>query len=79
MTMASSTLAKLLQHIPKVDGTNWESWSFFSKALNALSIAEGTETQNVIPPSTIEALEDYNKCSCQGLSLILMSVDQPSH
>ena len=77
--MADSTPAKLLQQIPKLDGTNWESWSFSAKAsllfLNALGIAEGTETQPLVPPSTFEALEDYNKRSHQGLSLILMSVD----
>ena len=81
--MANSTPAKLLQQIPKLDGTNWESWSFSAKAsllfLNALGMAERTKTQPVIPPSTIEALEDYNKCSCQGLSLILMSMDQSIH
>ena len=83
MTMANSTLAKLFQQILKLDGTNWESWSFSTKAsllfLNALSIAEGTETQPIIPPSTIKALEDYNKHSHQGLSLILVSVDQSIH
>ena len=81
--MANSTPAKLLQQIPKLDGTNWESWSFSPKAsllfLNALDIAEGTETQPIIPPSIVEGLEDYNKCSHQGLSLILISMDQSIH
>ena len=81
--MADSTPAKLLQQIPKLDGTNWESWSFSAKAsllfLNALGIVEGTETQPLVPPSTFEALEDYNKRSRQGLSLILVSVDQSIH
>ena len=81
--MADSTPAKLLPQIPKLNGTNWESWSFSAKAsllfLNALGISEGTKTQPIIPPSTIKALGDYNKCSCQGLSLILVSMDQSIH
>ena len=81
--MANSTPAKLLQQIPKLSGTDWESWSFSAKAvllfLNTLGIMEGTKTQPVVLPSTIKALEDYNKHSHQGLPLILVSMDQSIH
>ena len=40
---------------------------------------EGTETKPIVPPSTVEALEDYNKHSRQELSLILVSVNQFMH
>lgn len=73
--MANSTPTKLLQQVPRFDGTNLESWSFSTKAvllfLNALGIAQGTETA----PTEAAKLEDYEKRSRQGLSLILVSVD----
>ena len=73
--MADSTPAKLLQQVPRFNGTNWESWSFSAKAallfLNALGISKGTETT----PTDTSKLEDYKKWSRQGLSLILVSVD----
>ena len=73
--MADSTPAKLLQQVPRFDGTNWESWSFSAKAallfINSLGIAKGTETT----PTDTSKMEDYEKRSHQGLSLILVSVD----
>src|SRR5882724_6482340 len=81
-TMADSTTSKLLSTVEKFDGTNWESWSFLLTAalmfINALDIAEGTETTPTLPNMPTDEdkknLEDWNKCSHQGLSLLLISV-----
>ena len=59
--MSDSTTVKALQQVSKFDGTNWETWSFSIKTallfLNALGIAEGTETCSSDPAKT----EDYDK------------------
>ena len=85
--MADSTTSKLLSTVEKFDGTNWESWSFLLKAalmfINVLNIAEGTETAPTLPnmPTNEDKkkLEDWNKCSHQGLSLLLISVKSSVH
>jgi len=65
--MANSTPKKLLQQVPRFNGTNWESWAFSAKAvllfLNALGIADGTETQPAVPPADQATLDDWNKCA----------------
>ena len=81
--MADSTPTKLLQQVPRFNGTNWESWAFSAKAvllfLNALRITDGTEIQQAVPPANQATLDDWNKCAQQGLSLILVSVDATIH
>jgi len=85
--MADSTTSKLLSTVEKFNGTNWESWSFSLKAalmfIDALGIAEGTETAPTLPTVPTDEdrkkLEDWQKRSHQGLSLLLVSVKSSVH
>jgi gag-polypeptide of LTR copia-type/Zinc knuckle len=85
--MADTTTSKLLSTIEKFDGTNWESCAFTLKAtfmfINALCIAKGTELAPSLStmPTKDERrrLNDWEKCSRQGLSLLLVSVKLSVH
>ena len=85
--MADNTTSMLLSTIEKFDGTNWESWPFSLKAtlmfIDALRIAEGTESAPSLstPPTHDERkrLDDWEKRSRQGLSLLLVSVKSSVH
>ena len=80
--MADSTTSKLLPTMEKFDGTNWEGWSFSFKAtlmfIDVLRIAEGTKSAPVLGTTPTEDAcrrrDDWEKCSHQGLSLLLVSV-----
>ena len=80
--MADSTTSKLLSTMEKFNGTNWEGWLFSFKAalmfIDALRIAEGTESAPVLGNTPTEDTrrrrDDWEKHSCQGLSLLLVSV-----
>ena len=79
--MTDSALSRPSILIEKFDGTNWGTWSFGIRAsllfTNALGIADGTETipAKSSPPTADELarIEDFHKCSRQGLSTVLSS------
>ena len=85
--MADSTTSKLLSTMEKFDRTNWEGWAFSFKAalmfINALRIAEGTEPAPVLSATPTgdkhRRREDWEKRSCQGLLLLLVSVKSSVH
>lgn len=66
----------------KFDRTNWEGWSFLFKAtlmfIDALHIAEGTKSPPVLSAmpteDTCKRCDNWEKCSHQGLSLLLVLV-----
>ena len=85
--MANSTTSKLLSTMEKFDGTNWEGWAFSFKAalmfIDTLRIAEGTELSPILSamPTEDERIrrDDWERRSCQGLSLLLVSVKSSVH
>ena len=78
---------RLLSMVKKFDGTNWESWSFSIRSalmfINALDIADGTEMRPPVSSPAkeeeVRRLEDWQKRSRQGLSLLLVSVSSSVH